>query len=86
LEGIDIGPDGARLPDTGAAPLLSLAEGAVVILGLNSANYCGVDEQPSPEVADALAELDDQLGDNSAYLRLRESDKSRSSWAPARSR
>ncbi|MGC7102754.1 metallophosphoesterase [Amycolatopsis lurida] len=84
LEGIDIGPDGALLPDTAAAPLLSLAEGAVVILGLNSANYCGVEEQPPPEVASAIAELDEQFGDNPAYHRLRESWRRRGAFDVAR--
>jgi len=71
LEGIDIDLDGHRLPGA-VDPLMQVADGTVVILGLNTANYCGVAEEADSETAEAVAELDLRLGGDPAYQRFRE--------------
>ncbi len=71
LEGIDIDPEGRKLPGA-VDPLMQVCGGTVVVLGLNTANYCGVAEEVDAETAEAVAELDRRFGDDPAYRRLRE--------------
>jgi 3',5'-cyclic AMP phosphodiesterase CpdA len=83
LEGIDIGPDRQQLPDA-VNPVIQVAGGKIAILGLNTANYCGVAEETPPDVTAAIIDLDKRLADDQSYQQLRESWRRRGAFDVAR--
>jgi hypothetical protein len=70
LEGIDTDTEGNLRPDA-VDPVVLTAGGRIAILGLNTTDYCGVEEYPTSEVATAVADFDLRFGGDPAWQTIR---------------
>ncbi|HEV7962463.1 MAG TPA: metallophosphoesterase, partial [Actinoplanes sp.] len=62
LEGIDFDGYGEMFAQRAAAPTVVAEDGSFVLVGLNTANHCGVEMAISPEVQAAVAMLSGRAG------------------------
>ncbi|MFD1145625.1 metallophosphoesterase [Saccharothrix hoggarensis] len=83
LEGVDL-VDEHTAPATGVDPVMMLDGGTVAVVGLNTANYCGVEEDTDPEVADAVRTLDSLMPADEKWDALRRDWRRRGSFDIAR--
>jgi 3',5'-cyclic AMP phosphodiesterase CpdA len=83
LEGIDTDRDGSLRPDA-VDPVMMIADGRIAILGLNTTDYCGVNEVPSDDVSVAIADLDSRMVDDSAWRMVRNDWRKRGAFDVAR--